>query len=737
MLRARLTALLILFVFPATASAQTAIQLTPVLSGLSSPVYVTSARDGTGRLFVVEQTGRVKVLQPGSTAPTVFLDLSAKLSMGSERGLLGLAFHPSYRLNRRFFVNYTRAGDGATVIAEYRTSASNPNVADTAETVILTIGQPFANHNGGMIEFGKDGYLYAGMGDGGSANDPGNRAQNVNELLGKMLRLDVNLPDGAVPYSSPATNPFHGATAGRDEIFAVGFRNPFRWSFDRQTGQLWAGDVGQGQREEIDIVTLGRNYGWRVFEGTRCTTLGPASCTAGGFTPPVAEYSHALGRCSVTGGYVYRGAQSSLPVGAYVYADFCTGEIFLHQGGAPEALLLDTTLNISSFGEDEAGELYVVGLGGTVHRIRAATTPPAPTPGTVIISEFRLRGAGGALDEFVELYNNTDAPLNVAAADGSAGWAVVASDGATRFVVPGGTVIPARGHFLGVNSAGYSLASHPAGGPATATGDATYTADIPDNSGVALFNTANPANFNAAHRLDAAGVGAPPVLYSEATPHPPLEAVDGQFALVRRWSGARPRDTNNNAADFLLVSTDGRVVNGIHSLLGAPGPENLSSPVGRNATLPMTLLDTQKGASSAPNRVRDLTSDPSNNSTFGTLSVRRTLTNNTGAPVTRLRFRVAEITAFPVPPGTADLRVLTSTDVSVTLTNGTGVLVRGTTLEQPPAQPHGGGYNSALTAGTVTLAAPLPAGSTVSLQFLLGLQRTGLFRFFIDVEALP
>ncbi|MDQ3806224.1 MAG: PQQ-dependent sugar dehydrogenase, partial [Acidobacteriota bacterium] len=306
MKRAPVAALLIVFIFSPPSSAQTAIALDPVLSGLSSPVFVTNARDGTNRLFVVEQTGRIKVLQPGASAPTVFLDISAKLVAGGERGLLGLAFHPSYRLNRRFFVNYTRAGDGATVVAEYRASAADPDVADTAETVLLTIGQPFTNHNGGMIEFGKDGYLYVGMGDGGSANDPGDRAQNVENLLGKMLRLDVNRPDGAVPYSSPRDNPFYGATAGRDEIFAVGFRNPFRWSFDRQTGQLWAGDVGQGQREEIDIVTLGRNYGWRVFEGTRCTGLGPASCAAPGFTPPVAEYAHTLGRCSVTGGYVYR-----------------------------------------------------------------------------------------------------------------------------------------------------------------------------------------------------------------------------------------------------------------------------------------------------------------------------------------------------------------------------------------------------------------------------------------------
>ncbi|HEX5709518.1 MAG TPA: PQQ-dependent sugar dehydrogenase [Pyrinomonadaceae bacterium] len=377
--------LLVLFAALVSASAatkafgQSPIQLEPVLSGLSAPVYVTNAHDGSNRLFVVEQTGRILVLQPGATTPTVFLDISARIATGGERGLLGLAFHPQYTSNRRFFVNYTRAADGATVVAEYRTSVSNPNVADTAETVFLVIPQPFSNHNGGMIEFGRDGFLYIGMGDGGSANDPGNRAQNINDLLGKMLRIDVDTPNGSVPYSSPPDNPFFGPTPGRDEIYATGFRNPFRWSFDRLTGGLWAGDVGQGQREEVDVVTLGGNYGWRVFEGTLCTGLGPAACTPSNYVAPVAEYSHGSGRCSITGGYVYRGTRSAVPPGAYLFADFCTGEIFMLQTGTPFSLLLDTSLNVSSFGEDEAGELYVVNLGGSIHRVSNSTPPPAGT----------------------------------------------------------------------------------------------------------------------------------------------------------------------------------------------------------------------------------------------------------------------------------------------------------------------------------------------------------------------
>ena len=344
------------------------VTLEPVLANLSSPVLLTNARDGSNRLFVVEQPGRIQVLPPGAATPSVFLDITSKVLSGGERGLLGLAFHPQFNANRRLFVNYTRRPDGATVIAEYRVSAANPHVVDGAETVLLVIPQPYENHNGGMIAFGPDGFLYIGMGDGGSGNDPQNRAQNIDELLGKMLRINVDQTNGSALYASPPDNPFFGAAAGRDEIYAVGLRNPFRFSFDRATGQLFAGDVGQSVREEIDIITRGGNYGWRVFEGTRCTGLGPAQCNAADFQSPVAEYEHTGGRCSVTGGYVYRGTRGTVPFGAYVYGDFCTGEMFLLQGTS-SSLLQDTTLRISSFGEDESGELYVVSLGGSVHRL--------------------------------------------------------------------------------------------------------------------------------------------------------------------------------------------------------------------------------------------------------------------------------------------------------------------------------------------------------------------------------
>jgi hypothetical protein len=348
-----------------------AIYLQPRLQGLTSPVLVTHAGDGTNRLFVVELPGVIKVVAGSSASPSVFLDISDRVLDGGERGLLGLAFHPQFASNDRLFVHYTREPDGASVIAEYL-AAGTPAATQATERVLLVVDQPFANHNGGSIAFGPDGHLYIGLGDGGSSNDPQNRAQNIDDLLGKILRIRV---DGAEPYEVPSDNPYAGSTPGRDEIYAIGLRNPFRFSFDRTTGALLVGDVGQGHREEIDLVSIGANLGWRVYEGTRCTGLGP-SCSTAGLTPPIVEYDHSLGRCSVTGGYAYRGSRGTLPAGTYVFADFCSGEIFAWWNGVMH-VLLDTTLNVSSFGEDEAGELYVVGLGGTVHAITSARFAPS------------------------------------------------------------------------------------------------------------------------------------------------------------------------------------------------------------------------------------------------------------------------------------------------------------------------------------------------------------------------
>ena len=351
----------------------------PFISGLSSPVLLTNAADGTRRLFIVEQGGVIKVVQPGSTTPTVFMNITSRVLAGGERGLLGLAFHPEFETNHYFFVNYTRQTDGATIIARY-TAINNNTVGDpNSERIVLgPIAQPFSNHNGGGIAFRNDGLinpeynLYIGMGDGGSGNDPGNRAQNINELLGKFLRItpDVSGSPTAPPYTNPPDNPYVGVP-GADEIYAIGLRNPWRWSFDRGAGrELWAGDVGQGSVEEIDIISLGGNYGWRVYEGTQCTNIDPGLCNPANFIMPVFTYSSASGssRCSITGGYVYRGNQNALPRGSYLYGDYCTGELLLWYGNQQ---LLQRTAghSISSFGEDEDGELYVVGLNGVIDKV--------------------------------------------------------------------------------------------------------------------------------------------------------------------------------------------------------------------------------------------------------------------------------------------------------------------------------------------------------------------------------
>ena len=353
-------------------------RLQPYLTNLALPVLVRHANDGTKRMFVVQQRGIIKVVQPGENTTTDFMNISAKVSpSGSEQGLLGLAFHPDFETNHFFFVDYTRASDGATVIARYTANANNTAGDPNSERIYITIPDPFSNHNGGMLEFGPDGFLYAGLGDGGSANDPGNRAQNINEYWGKMLRIipDLNAAPTAPQYTNPTDNPYFGATPGLDEIYALGVRNPWRWSFDRGgTHQLWVGDVGQNAIEEFGTIVRGGNYGWRVFEGTSCTNIDPTNCSSPPTTylPPVSQYSHSAGRCSITGGYIYRGTQNMLPNGAYVYADYCTGEIWMWNGGTTTPLL-DSTRLITSFGEDEDGELYVVGQGsganGTVEKI--------------------------------------------------------------------------------------------------------------------------------------------------------------------------------------------------------------------------------------------------------------------------------------------------------------------------------------------------------------------------------
>ena len=342
-----------------------------VSSGYDQPIFVTNAGDGTGRLFVVEQTGYVRTTAAGANG-TPFLDIHTRVSVGSERGLLGLAFHPSFESNGRLYVCYTRASDGAIVVDEYRVT-SNPNVVSTTtRRRILIQAHPAGNHNGGGIAFGPDGYLYIGMGDGG---DGGDRAQDTTSLVGKMLRIDVNATSGSLQYAIPATNPYLGI-AGRDEIWSIGLRNPWRWSFDRSTGDLWIADVGQSNWEEVNRAraSTGRgrkaNFGWNTMEGTHCNKPS-TGCSTTGRRLPIHEYAHAVtneDNCAVTGGYVYRGSAFPSMVGGYVFGDYCSGRIWALDSNAgypaPSTLLLNTSLAISSFGESEAGELYVVDRGG-------------------------------------------------------------------------------------------------------------------------------------------------------------------------------------------------------------------------------------------------------------------------------------------------------------------------------------------------------------------------------------
>jgi len=356
-----------------------------VADGFTNPGFLTSPPGDTERLFVVEvKSGLIKIIKNGAVLATPFIDLSSEITTdANERGLLGLAFHPNYASNGHFFVNYTGA-NGDTYVARYKVSDGNPDLAEPDSVKqIITIGQPFGNHNGGMIAFGPDGYLYIGMGDGGSGGDPGDRAQSGQTLLGKMLRIDIDTPPGD-PYDIPSDNPFVGDINVMDEIWAMGVRNPWRFSFDRGTGDLYIADVGQQNWEEINFQPFGsgggENYGWRCYEGNHeYNTLDCEPSSAYDF--PIHEYSHSLG-CSITGGYVYRGCASDALQGTYFFGDFCSGRIWSFEyDGATMSNFTERTAEldppgassidlITSFGEDANGELYIIDYSdGEIYRI--------------------------------------------------------------------------------------------------------------------------------------------------------------------------------------------------------------------------------------------------------------------------------------------------------------------------------------------------------------------------------
>lgn len=357
---------------PPAAAPVSEIQLVPVASGIPRLTYLTHAFDE--RLFVTQQQGRIQVLVDGQVAAAPFLDVTDRVAVNaSEQGLLSVAFHPNYAENGFFYVNYTDA-NGDTVISRFQVG-DDPNRADAgSETVLLNIRQPYGNHNGGQLQFGPDGYLYVGMGDGGSGGDPEGHGQNPNTLLGALLRLDADQGNEEAAYAIPPDNPYVDDENGRNEIWAIGLRNPWRFSFDRLTGDLYVADVGQQQYEEVNFAPAGHpgglNYGWNIMEGLHC--YGSSTCNTEGLVQPVAEYDHGQG-CSITGGYVYRGSQFPELAGNYFFGDFCSGliwSLFNTGDGWQQTVVAQSDLNITSFGEDAAGELYVVTQGGEIYQIQ-------------------------------------------------------------------------------------------------------------------------------------------------------------------------------------------------------------------------------------------------------------------------------------------------------------------------------------------------------------------------------
>lgn len=365
----------------------------------TSPVDIQNAGDGSNRLFVVEQAGVIQVFQndPAVTASSVFLDINSRVSSGGERGLLGLAFHPDFPDSAYFYVNYTAPAPLRTRVSRFSLDTTDTSVGDpNSELILLTVDQPYSNHNGGQLRFGLDGMLYVATGDGGSSGDPDGNGQNLSTLLGALLRIDVDNPDAGLNYGVPSDNPFVGVAGAREEIFAYGLRNPWRFSFDTATGQLWAADVGQNEYEEIDTVSAGGNYGWNVMEASSCYEA--ASCDQTGLELPVWEYVHENGNQSVTGGFVYRGSRTTELIGKYVYGDYISGRIWALDATSDTVLtnseLVDAPFNIPTFGVDESGDLLIASFDGTIYRL--VTTEPTLVSASDSTFEDRVQVTWGS-----------------------------------------------------------------------------------------------------------------------------------------------------------------------------------------------------------------------------------------------------------------------------------------------------------------------------------------------------
>ena len=510
----------------ASVSAQE-IRLVQIASGLSAPLGIENAGDGSNRLFIVQQNGLVRILRNSALVAQPFLDIRSKTRADGERGLLGLAFPPGFAQSQRFYVDYTDL-NGNTVIAQYRVT-SNPDQADaSSEIILLRITQPFANHNGGRVEFGPDGYLYIGMGDGGSAGDPLNNGQSRSTLLGKLLRVDVESAPGQLRI--PGDNPFVNTAGALPAIWALGLRNPWRFSFDRATGDLWIADVGQDSYEEVDFQPAssrgGENYGWNQMEGMHCFRSG---CNTQGLTLPVAEYTHASG-CSITGGFVYRGRVSPGMRGIYFYADYCSGRVWGLERQANQFItnqLLVSGFAITTFGEDESGELYLTNANnGTIHHVEGSRAPrftaaavvnaasfaPGLTPGSLatvfaagvlddtgIVSADRIPLPATLRDISVTV-NGVIAPIRAVAN--------VNGQEQVNFQVPFETTGPTAS--VVVTRAGVS--SVPVTVPESELQPAIYTSDgtqavVVHNANFSLVTTAQPLQRNEFAFLYAAGLG--------------------------------------------------------------------------------------------------------------------------------------------------------------------------------------------------------------------------------------
>jgi len=381
-----------LLLFGLLAYGQPSLQYVQVHTGLSNPVDIANAGDGSNRLFIVEKAGVIKIVQDGNILPTPFLDIDPLVnSTANERGLLGLAFHPNYEVNGYFYVNYTN-NSGTTTISRFKVSDSDPNIADaSSEDIMISISQPFSNHNAGDLGFSPvDNYLYIPMGDGGSGGDPGCRSQDSTLMLGKMLRIDVDQNVNTSPYYGiPADNPYISFPNVPDEIWAFGLRNPWKFCFDSKTGDMWIADVGQNVIEEVNFTpassTGGENYGWAIMEGNNCYDPDPInnscptdllSCFSAAYTDPIFEYGHnSAGGYSITGGHVYRGCKYPELYGYYISTDYVTENTWVIQSNGTSIQMIDTPNGVVSYGESEAGELYLATLSGSIYEVRETTHP--------------------------------------------------------------------------------------------------------------------------------------------------------------------------------------------------------------------------------------------------------------------------------------------------------------------------------------------------------------------------